>query len=158
MKMKNIPLAAAASLMLTLGLSTSAQAAWLVASQDVSATKEIAQGDAFKVVFDAWPTKYTAGTLKVDSTMFALSASDSAKHSGWKLIPTGKSMGGFMVSNNGTKVPLSMAGGFSWSKNGADWHKDDTGNVDKAPLYVKAGTFVEAGKYTFTARVEEYLE
>ncbi|EKN3681755.1 MyfA/PsaA family fimbrial adhesin [Yersinia enterocolitica] len=163
MRMKNIPLAAiAASLMLTLGLGTSAQAAdgangkEAVNSQAVSATKEISQGDTFKVMFAAWPTKYTAGTLKVDSTMFSLAASDSAKHKGWRMYPTGSSEGGYMVGDNGTKIPLHMNNGFSWSKEG-HWWKEDAGNIDQAALYVKAGTFIGAGKYTFTGRVEEYL-
>ncbi|EKN5149555.1 TPA: MyfA/PsaA family fimbrial adhesin [Yersinia enterocolitica] len=157
MRMKNIPLAAiAASLVLALG--TTAQASTPVNSQAVSATKEISQGDTFKVSLEAWPTQYSAGAVKDDSTMFALSLSDSAKHKGWKLIPTGASAGGYMVGTDGTKIRLEMHDkDFYWSQDG-HWWKDNSENVDKAPLFVRAGTYVGAGTYTFSGRVEEYLD
>ncbi|MBX9495080.1 MyfA/PsaA family fimbrial adhesin [Yersinia enterocolitica] len=149
---------AIAVLMLTFGgVANMAHADSVVQRQDVSASKEVKQGGEFKVEFTASPDEIISGRQGKDVAVFYLKVSDSAEHSGWRLIPTGSSKGGYMYDDKGNRVGLHSS---SWSWVGPDnnWYIHNTGNsVLEDHLYVAKGQMVPAGTYHFTGRVEEYL-
>ncbi|EPE4156705.1 MyfA/PsaA family fimbrial adhesin [Yersinia enterocolitica] len=149
---------AIAVLMLTFGgVANMAHAGSVVQHQDVSASKEVKQGGAFKVEFTASPDEITSGRQGKDVAAFYLKVSDSAEHSGWRLIPTGSSKGGYMYDDKGNRVELHSS---SWSWVGPDnnWYINNAGNtVLEDHLYLAKGQVVPAGTYHFTGCVEEYL-
>ncbi|EKN6013277.1 hypothetical protein DVQ57_01255 [Yersinia enterocolitica] len=149
---------AIAVLMLTFGgVANMAHAGSVVQRQDISASKEVKQGGEFKVEFTASPDEITSGRQGKDVAAFYLKVSDSAEHSGWRLIPTGSSKGGYMYDDKGNRVELHSS---LWSWVGPDnnWYINNTGNtVLEDHLYLAKGQVVPAGTYHFTGRVEEYL-
>ncbi|CQH58019.1 TPA: MyfA/PsaA family fimbrial adhesin [Yersinia enterocolitica] len=148
---------AIAVLMLTFGGVANIAHASTVASEGVSASKEVKQGGTFKVEFTASPDEIVSGKQAEDAAVFILKVSDSAEHSGWRLIPTGSSKGGYMYDDSGNSVPLHGAH-WSWVDLDNNWYKSDSGNSEQEEhLYVAKGEWVQAGTYHFTGRVEEYL-
>ncbi|ELY5219256.1 MyfA/PsaA family fimbrial adhesin [Yersinia enterocolitica] len=148
---------AIAVLMLTFGGVANIAHASTVASEDVSASKEVKQGGTFKVEFTASPDEIVSGKQAEDAAVFILKVSDSAEHSGWRLIPTGSSKGGYMYDDSGNSVPLHGAH-WLWVDLDNNWYKSDSGNSEQEEhLYVAKGEWVQAGTYHFTGRVEEYL-
>lgn len=164
MNMKKLvkkPLAIAV-LMLTFGGVANiahASSATTIYTQDVSASKEIKEPGVLKIALTATPDEIVAGTLANDTTIFILKVSDTAKHSGWRLHGTGSSVGGYMYeeSNPGKMVALH-ASSWTWAPAERLWRKSDSGSAEvEEHLYVTKGVKLEAGKYCFTGRVEEYL-
>ncbi|EKN5909506.1 TPA: MyfA/PsaA family fimbrial adhesin [Yersinia enterocolitica] len=149
---------AIAVLMLTFGgVADMAHANSVVQSQDVSASKEVKQGGAFKVEFTASPSVIVSGKQAEDVAAFILKVSDSAEHSGWRLIPTGSSKGGYMYDDSGNRVELHGAH-WSWVDVNNNWYKNDSGNGElEEHLYLAKNEMVPPGTYHFTGRVEEYL-
>ncbi|MFQ6291171.1 MyfA/PsaA family fimbrial adhesin [Yersinia enterocolitica] len=129
----------------------------VVQAQDVSASKEVKQGGAFKVEFTASPDEIVSGRQAGDVTAFILKVSDSAEHSGWRLIPTGSSKGGYMYDDSGNSVELHGANWY-WGEADNNWYKNDSGNDElEEHLYLAKNEMVPPGTYHFTGRVEEYL-
>ncbi|HDL6960910.1 TPA: MyfA/PsaA family fimbrial adhesin [Yersinia enterocolitica] len=151
------PLAIAILMLAVGGGANMAHATSVVQAQDVSASKEVKQGGEFKVEFTASPDDIFSGRQDENKTIFVLKVSDSAEHSGWRLIPTGSSQGGYMYDDSGNRIGLYSS---SWSWVGIDnnWYKNDSGNTElEDHLYVPKGQSLKAGTYHFTGRVEEYL-
>ncbi|HHA0033782.1 TPA: MyfA/PsaA family fimbrial adhesin [Yersinia enterocolitica] len=159
MNMKKLvkkPLAIAV-LMLTFGGVANIAHASTVQGEDVSASKEVKQGGAFKVEFTASPDEIVSGSQAEDVAAFVLKVSDSAEHSGWRIIPTGSSKGGYMYDDSGNSVPLHGAH-WSWVDLDNNWYKHDSGNDElEEHLFIAKGEVVQPGTYHFTGRVEEYL-
>lgn len=148
---------AIAVLMLTFGGVANIAHARTIKSQDVSATKEVKRGGILKVEFTASPDEIVAGKQAADVAAFILKVSDTGDHTGWKLVPTGSSKGGYMYDDSGNKVPLH-ASGWSWVASDELWSKKDNGHTQlEEHLYLAKGEEVKAGQYHFTGRVEEYL-
>ncbi|UXD25669.1 pH 6 antigen adhesin [Yersinia enterocolitica] len=149
---------AIAVLMLTFGgVANMAHANSVEQSQNVSATKEVKQGGNFKAEFIASPDEIVSGRQGKDVTAFILKVSDSAEHSGWRLVPTGSSEGGYMYDDSGNHVSL-YATSWKWDMTDSNWYVDDPGNVElEEHLYLTQGDVVPPGEYHFTGRVEEYL-
>ncbi|WP_016676068.1 fimbrial polyadhesin PsaA, partial [Yersinia pestis] len=98
-----------------------------------------------------------AGKQPGDVTMFTLTMGDTAPHGGWRLIPTGDSKGGYMISADGDYVGL-YSYMMSWVGIDNNWYINDDSPKDiKDHLYVKAGTVLKPTTYKFTGRVEEYV-
>lgn len=158
--MKNFvkkPLAMTALMLALGGVANMAHAISTVDGQDVSADKEVLQGGAFKVEFTASPDEIYSGRQSKNITAFILKASDSAEHSGWRLIATGSSKGGYMYDDSGNRVALHNPS-WEWSDADSNWYIDDAGSAPvEADLSIYAGDVVSAGTYHFTGRVEEYL-
>ncbi|EMJ3184585.1 TPA: MyfA/PsaA family fimbrial adhesin [Yersinia enterocolitica] len=160
MNMKKLvkkPLAIAVLMLTFGGVANMAYAGSVIQSQDVSASKEVKQGGAFKVEFTASSDEIVSGRQAKDVAVFILKVSDSAEHSGWRLIPTGSSKGGYMYDDSGNSVELH---GAHWSWVGVDnnWYKHDSGNDElEEHLYLAKDEMVPPGTYHFTGRVEEYL-
>ncbi|HDV7158723.1 TPA: MyfA/PsaA family fimbrial adhesin [Yersinia enterocolitica] len=160
MNMKKLvkkPLAIAVLMLTFGGVANMAYAGSVIQSQDVSASKEVKQGGAFKVEFTANSDEIVSGRQAKDVAVFILKVSDSAEHSGWRLIPTGSSKGGYMYDDSGNSVELH---GAHWSWVGVDnnWYKHDSGNDElEEHLYLAKDEMVPPGTYHFTGRVEEYL-
>ncbi|ELW8957492.1 TPA: MyfA/PsaA family fimbrial adhesin [Yersinia enterocolitica] len=151
------PLAIAVLMLAFGGIVNMAHASSVIQSQDVSASKEVKQGGAFKVEFTASSDEIVSGRQAEDVAVFILKVSDSAEHSGWRLIPTGSSKGGYMYDDSGNSVELH---GAHWSWGGVDnnWYKNDSGNDElEEHLYLAKDEMVPPGTYHFTGRVEEYL-
>lgn len=126
-------------------------------SQDVSADKEVRQDGTVKVEFAPSPNEIISGAQKEDTAAFVLKVSDSAPHSGFRLITTGESTGGYMYSDSGDKVKL-YAHSWRWGSNKNNWFIDDSSSAEMADyLYLKQGQEVQSGVYHFTGRIEEYL-
>ncbi|EKN3593382.1 MyfA/PsaA family fimbrial adhesin [Yersinia enterocolitica] len=150
---------AIAVLMLTFGgVANMARAADILQSQDVSATKEVKQGGAFKVEFIPSSKEVVSGKQVEDSEVFILKVSDTALHSGWALITTGSSKGGFMYTDSGDKVKLDSSE-WTWSDSDDSWHINDDGNAEQEmQLLIPKDAVVRAGKYHFTGRVNEFID
>ncbi|ELW8195828.1 MyfA/PsaA family fimbrial adhesin [Yersinia enterocolitica] len=149
---------AIAVLMLTFGgVANMAYAGSVVQRKDISASKEVKQGGEFKVEFTASPDEITSGRQGKDVAAFYLKVSDSAEHTGWRLIPTGSSKGGYMYDDKGDRVVLHSSS-WSWVAQDNNWYIHNAGNtVLEDHLYLAKGQMVPAGTYHFTGRVEEYL-
>ncbi|EPB4500200.1 MyfA/PsaA family fimbrial adhesin [Yersinia enterocolitica] len=151
------PLAIAVLMLIFGGVANMAHAGTIIQSQDVSASKEVKQGASFKVEFTASPDEIISGRQESDVNVFILKASDSAEHTGWRLVTTGTSEGGYMYDDNGNRRPLHSRS-WTWEEGGHNWYITDGGNAAVGDeLYVAKGEVVPAGTYHFTGRVEEYL-
>lgn len=149
-------LAIAAFMMALGGMANMAHAAPIY-TKDVSADKEVKQSGSAKIEFVASENEIVSGEQLQDVNVFVLKVSDSAEHSGWSLIPTGESAGGYMYGDSGDKVELHSSD-WKWGTFQHDWYIDsrDGGEVVDY-LYLKQGQVVHPGAYHFTGRVEEYL-
>ena len=160
MNMKKLvkkPLAIAVLMLTFGGVANMAHANSVVQGQDVSASKEVKQGGAFKVEFTASPDEIISGRQGKDVAAFILKVSDSAEHSGWRLIATGSSKGGYMYNDMGNRLPLHSSS-WKWEDADSNWYINNSGNtVIEDHLYLAKGEVVPAGRYHFTGRVEEYL-
>ncbi|EKN5160026.1 MyfA/PsaA family fimbrial adhesin [Yersinia enterocolitica] len=126
-----------------------------IASQDVSATKEIKQGGNLKVEFTASSDEIFSGRQAEDKTAFILKVSDSAEHSGWRLIPTGSSKDGNMYDDSGNTIDVDVE---DWTWSTDHWYKEDGTNASlEGHVIIHRDDVVKAGTYHFTGRVEEYL-
>ncbi|HHH2194550.1 TPA: MyfA/PsaA family fimbrial adhesin [Yersinia enterocolitica] len=151
------PLAIAILMLASSGVVNMAHAGSVLQSQDVSASKEVKQGGAFKVEFTASPNEIISGRQGKGVTVFILKASDSAEHGGWRLVTTGSSKGGYMYDDMGHRLSLHSSS-WTWEEGGSNWYINDTGNTTvENDLFVAKGEVVPAGTYHFTGRVEEYL-
>ncbi|WP_174847014.1 MyfA/PsaA family fimbrial adhesin [Yersinia artesiana] len=129
----------------------------LIHQQDVSASKEIKDGDIFKIEFTASPDEIIAGRQEKDVTAFILKVSDTAEHNTWSLAGTGQSRGGYMFDGNGNRVELHSSD-WTWDGTTNTWHKEDSGSAElEERLYVAKGDTLHPGKYTFTGYVSELL-
>lgn len=130
----------------------------VIYSQDVSADKEVKQGGAAKIEFAATENEVISGEQAEDANVFVLKVSDSAEHSGWSLIPTGKSVGGHMY-NDSDSIPLGSDWSPALSEQGEwFWYYTDATNKEVVShLHVSKGQVIKPGVYHFTGRVEEYL-
>lgn len=100
-----------------------------------------------------------SGVQKEDATMFILKISDFTqnKNHGFRLIPTGRSLGWKAYNDNLDSVQLSPA-------NNSTWHLCEDGNgwcttrKENEPLMliITKGTLLKAGQYRFSGMVEEY--
>lgn len=149
-------LAIAAFMMALGGMANMAHAA-NVASKDVSADREVKQGGATKIEFTATDNEIISGEQSGKVNAFVLKVSDSAKHSGWRLIPTGTSKGGYMYNDSGDRVELHSAN-WHWVDLDNNWYRSDSSNEEVVDyLFINKGQMVQPGVYHFTGRVEEYL-
>ncbi|EOA2976935.1 TPA: MyfA/PsaA family fimbrial adhesin [Yersinia enterocolitica] len=147
---------AIAVLMLAFGGIVNMAHASVIQTQDVSASKEVKQGGSSKVEFTASSDEIVSGRQAESVAVFILKVSDSAEHSGWRIIPTGSSKGGYMYDDSGKSVELHGAH-WSWVDVDNNWYKNDSGNDElEEHLYVAKGEMVPPGTYHFTGRVEEY--
>ncbi|HDL7748995.1 TPA: MyfA/PsaA family fimbrial adhesin [Yersinia enterocolitica] len=140
------------------GVANMAHASNIINSQDVSADKTVKQGGAVKIEFTPSTEEIVSGVQPEDVAVFVLKVSDSAQHSGWRMVPTGSSEGGYMYNDTGNRVPLHSAAGWAWVSADNNWHIDDSSNKElEDHLYLTKGQVVQAGVYHYTGRVEEYL-
>lgn len=151
-------LAIAAFMMALGGMANMAHAdETVIYAKDVSADKEVKQGGAAKVEFVASENEIISGELPQDADVFVLKVSDTAKHSGWRLITTGESIGGYIYNDSGDRVELHSHG-WDWGEDKNNWYIDDSSSAEVVThLYLKQGQVVQPGVYHFTGRVEEYL-
>lgn len=148
------PLAIAVLVLASSGVVNMAHAgeSGVIHSQNITGTRTIKQAGGFTVDFQATGNEIEAGKLKDDTYTFALKASDTTKHGGWDIRPMGKSAEGVMVSSSGDKIPLHLRN-LTWDRD--HWYANNDGNLE-TQFYIAAGTTVQAGEYTFTAKVDDY--
>ncbi|WP_145578076.1 MyfA/PsaA family fimbrial adhesin [Yersinia alsatica] len=142
------------------GMTNMAHAETTIFRQDIAADKAVTQAGAAKVEFAPSPNELISGIQKEDVAAFVLKLSDSAMHSGWRLIGTGLSSGGAMFSDSGSPVPLSITGDWQWVPAGliGYWQLDNSSDQEiETELTVDSGRNLEPGIYHFSARVEEFL-
>ncbi|CNE13431.1 MyfA/PsaA family fimbrial adhesin [Yersinia similis] len=157
MKMKCFAKNALAVATLMIAACGMANASIVINSKDVSAERTVKQGDSFHVEFAPSTGDILAGQQHGDVTIFTLTMGDTAPHGGWRLIPTGDSKGGYMVSTDGETVGL-YSYNMSWVGVDNNWYINDSSTDDiNDHLYVKSGTVLKPTIYTFTGRVEEYV-
>ncbi|EGT1215347.1 MyfA/PsaA family fimbrial adhesin [Salmonella enterica] len=133
----------------------------VLATQMVEATKDVKKGGDLKVSFKGEPDEVLSGVQRTDVSMFTLTVSDSAYHTGFRFYPIGPSTGSFMVHEDGTKVKVGtyniMNADWSWNeaKGAFTTTKEDS---KPQPLTLKApkGSLLKAGVYHFSGMVEEY--
>ncbi|WP_145529959.1 MyfA/PsaA family fimbrial adhesin [Yersinia alsatica] len=148
---------AIAAFMMALGGMANMAHANLIYAKDVSADKEVKQGGSAKVEFVASEDTIVAGKQLQDVNAFVLKVSDSAEHSGWSLVTTGDSAGGYMYNDSGDKVGLHSSD-WDWEAYQNGWHIDNSSSEEVEDyLYLRQGQVLKAGVYHFTGRVEEYL-
>lgn len=148
---------AIAAFMMALGGMANMAHANPIYAKDVSADREVKQGGAAKVEFVATENAIISGEQLQDVNAFVLNVSDSAEHSGWSLITTGESVGGYMYNDSGDKVELHSSD-WDWGAFQNSWHIENSGSTEIVNyLYLKQGQVVQPGVYHFTGRVEEYL-
>ncbi|EPZ8122951.1 MyfA/PsaA family fimbrial adhesin [Yersinia enterocolitica] len=149
---------AIAVLMMTFGGMANMAHASNIFSKDVSADKAVKEGGAVKIEFTPSSDEIISGVQPKDVAVFVLKVSDSAQHSGWRMIPTGPSKGGYMYNDQGVRVPLHSAAGWKWVDVDNNWYINDSSNKElEDHLYLAKGQVVQAGVYHYTGRVEEYL-
>ncbi|CNB95522.1 adhesin [Yersinia frederiksenii] len=123
----------------------------------VSATKEVKKGGTFTVKFSASSNEIVSGKQAKTVPVFILKVSDTAEHSGWRLVPTGSSKGGYAYDDSGNTVPLHGTN-WTWGERDNNWYINDSGNAElEEDLTFAAGDVIAAGTYHFTGNVEEYL-
>ncbi|WP_077295089.1 MyfA/PsaA family fimbrial adhesin [Yersinia proxima] len=148
------PLAIAVLMLASSGVVNMAHAdeSKVVHSQDITGTRTIKQAGGFTVDFEATDNEIVAGQLGADTSAFNLKASDVAEHGGWDVRPIGASADGMMVSASGDKIRL-RSHALTWDRD--HWYANNKGDL-RALFYISAGTVVNAGEYTFTAKVDDY--
>ncbi len=157
MKMKCFAKNALAVTTLMIAACGMANASTVINSKDVSGEVTVKQGNTFHVDFAPNTGEIFAGKQPGDVTMFTLTMGDTAPHGGWRLIPTGDSKGGYMISADGDYVGL-YSYMMSWVGIDNNWYINDDSPKDiKDHLYVKAGTVLKPTTYKTTGRVEEYV-
>ncbi|OVZ94037.1 hypothetical protein CBW58_04270 [Yersinia frederiksenii] len=149
----------ATALMLAFGgMVSMAHASDVLYSQNIAADKLIRQGGAVKIKFMPSSAEVFSGKQADDTVLYVLKISDSAEHTGWRIVPTGKSEGGYAYDDNDGRINLHGAL-MTWTGGSEQsWHKDDSTNRElEEHLYAPKGTVIKAGTYHFSGRVEEYL-
>ncbi|HDL7644074.1 TPA: MyfA/PsaA family fimbrial adhesin [Yersinia enterocolitica] len=158
---KPLAITAATALMLAFGgMANMAHATTILATQNISGVKTVKQGGAFKVEFSPSEKEIVSGQLSEDAPFFVLKMSDSARHTAWNIWPSGESKGGNLVAPDGKKLALYLT-----PKEKTFWGTQDhwyVGDAGSAPViltfWLQKGNVLQAGDYSFTAKVDEILE
>ncbi|EKN3567789.1 MyfA/PsaA family fimbrial adhesin [Yersinia enterocolitica] len=139
------------------GMTNMAHASKLVASKNISADRHVNAGSALEVVFEATPNEIIAGELIADAPVFHIVARDTTPHDTWDIVPTGKSVGGLMVTADGKTAKLHATKAQWKTSVGGEskWELKSTGDLDDT-FYLAKGLTVEPGLYQFTGKVDEY--
>lgn len=129
MKMKCFAKNALAVTTLMIAACGMANASTVINSKDVSGEVTVKQGNTFHVDFAPNTGEIFAGKQPGDVTMFTLTMGDTAPHGGWRLIPTGDSKGGYMISADGDYVGL-YSYMMSWVGIDNNWYINDDSPKD----------------------------